>query len=129
MNHMNWNRWLAHEGDAVLTWLHETEEVPKRAICGIWKFVVIKIPELSRHLLVWLEEKCIYACRVAIRLARLTGLASAWGLIVFGPLAIYPGVATGGWALLALLGSWWGVQRRHGKTVVRPERKKEGFYA
>ena len=112
MSRMNWNRWLEHEGDELLTWLHDSEQAVKRAIHGVWKFLVVKIPELFRHLLVWLEDKCIYACRVATRVARLAGLAMLWLVIVAGPLVVYPGIITGAWAALALAGSWWGLQRR-----------------
>lgn len=115
MSRINWNHWLEHEGDELLTWLHESEQAVKRAIQGVWKFLVMKIPELCRHLLVWLEGKCIYACRVATRVARLAGLALVWLLIAGGPLAVYPGVITGAWGALVLAGSWWGLQRQHVK--------------
>ena len=129
MSRTNWNGWLEHEGDARLTGLHDVEQVPKRAISGIWKFPTIKLPELCRHFLVWLEQKCIYALRVATRVGRIAGFALAWLAIVFAPLVISPGIITGGWALLALFGSWWGLQHGYGKTVVRAERSKEGFHA
>jgi hypothetical protein len=91
MSRMNWNRWLEHEGDELLTWLHESEKKAIRALFGIGHFVVRKIPELCRQLL---------------------GLLVALGLIVFGPLGIYPGILTGGWAVVAIVGSWWGLSRQ-----------------
>lgn len=106
---------LAHEGDALLTRLHDAEEALKRAIHGIWLFIVKKIPELSRHLLIWLQEKFNYACRVAVRLARVAAFFLALLVIVFAPLAIYPSIITSLWSVLAIAGSAFGVQRQIGK--------------
>ena len=129
MSRNKWNDWLEHEGDEVLTFMYTCEVATARAIQGIWFFLVTTIPDFCRHLLSWLSETFVYLCRVATRAARLAGLVLAWLLIVFGPLVFYPGFITGGWSALALAGSWWGVRHRQVKTVFRPERKKEGFYA
>jgi hypothetical protein len=109
---MDRNRWLAHEGDALLTWLHESEEKAKRAIFGIGHFIVRKIPELFRQWLELLNVKLIYAARVATRVSRVAGLLAALVLIVFGPLAIYPGILTGAWSVVTIVGSWWGLSRQ-----------------
>lgn len=112
MARFNWKDLHAHEGDALLTWLHESEEKAKRAIFGIGHFIVRKIPELCRQLFEFLHVKLIYAAKVATRISRLAGLLGALALIVFGPLAIYPGILTGGWAVVAIVGSWWGLSRQ-----------------
>jgi hypothetical protein len=31
---------------------------------------------------------------------------------VFGPLAIYPGILTGAWSVVTIVGSWWGLSRQ-----------------
>ena len=112
MSRMNWNRWLEHEGDELLTWLHGCEETAKRAIDGIWAFFREKIPAELRNLLAWSIKKLVYGCRVATRVARIAGLGLAWLAIVGGPLAIYPNCVTGTWAVLASVGSWWGLQQQ-----------------
>lgn len=112
MSQINWKSLMEHEGDTLLTWLHEAEEGCKRAIYGIWLFIVRKIPALFRHVLAWLQEKFLYACRVAVRVARLAGIFVAWLAIVFGPLVAYAGIVTGAWMVIALAGSVYGVQRQ-----------------
>jgi len=112
MNRMDWNRWLAHEGDDLLTWLHAGEETVKRAITGIGAFFRERIPQVVRQVAAWVRDKCIYGGRVATRVARIAGFGVVWLGIVLGPLAIYPCIITGVWFALALTGSWWGLRHR-----------------
>ncbi len=124
--------WLDTGGDFWLRGLRDLEELPKRGIRGIGgigSFIVTRIPQLCLRLLAWLEERCIYACKVAIRVLRIAGLALFWLAIVAAPFCVYPGIITGSWVLVALLGSWWGMHHHHMKPLDQLERRKEGFYA
>jgi hypothetical protein len=128
MSCFDWKRWMEHEDDALLTRLHAIEEALKRALRGIAAFIVERIPELCRRLLGWLQEKFTYACRVAVRLARVAAFAVALLAIVFTPLVIYPGIVTGFWAAIAIAGSLYGAQRQIRKHQAVWTRKEQ-FHA
>ena len=112
MSRMDWKAFLEHEGDEILTSLKKAEDAVVRAILGIWLFIIKTIPELARTFLLWLQAKFAYACRIALRLARIAGLLIAWAVIVFAPIKVYPGIITVSWAILAVVGSYWGLQRQ-----------------
>jgi hypothetical protein len=129
MSRINWSELLEHKGDAVLTWLHECEECCRRGIQGIWLFIVRKIPDLCRHLVAWLEKQCFYALRVAVRASRVAGMLIGWLLIVFGPLAMYPGILTGSWMVLSITGSVWHLRLHFRKSRTTSASGKERVYA
>jgi len=129
MKRINWREIFEHKGDAFLTFLHDLEQCCRRAIHGIWLFIVKKIPELFRDLLTWLYETFFYTCRVAVRVARLAGVFAAWLIVVFGPFALFSGPVAVTWAVLAIAGSVYGVQRQVKKQSVVQERQKELFRA
>ena len=112
MSRMNWKSLLAHEGDVLLTWLHDVEHSLWRMLTGIWAFIRRRIPQFFRSLLDWLNSKAIYAFRVTIRLARIVSIAGAWLAILIAPLAIFPGLLTGAWCIVAVWGSVWGLRRQ-----------------
>jgi hypothetical protein len=119
---------LEHKGDALLTWLHECEECCRRAIQGIWLFIVRKIPNLARNVVIWLEKQCFYALRVAVRASRVAGILIGWLLIVFGPLVFYPGLLTGAWTVLSITGSVWHVRLHIRKNRIASKGGKERIY-
>jgi hypothetical protein len=112
MSPINWKNLLEHEGDAFLSFLERLEDSFIRMIRGIAIFIWKKIPELFRHVLSWLQLKMIYVSRVVVRLGRVAGVFLAWVGIVFGPIAVYPGIVTFAWLTLAIVGSVWGIQRQ-----------------
>jgi hypothetical protein len=129
MRQVNWKNLMAHEGDAVLTWLKTTEEEFVRMIHGIWLFICTQIPELFRRFIDWLAEKFADACRFVIRLARLTAVFVAWAAIVFGPLVVYASIITVLWLVLALAGSVWGFRRQMKRHRVVETFNKEVYRA
>ena len=129
MSRINWSELLEHRGDELLTWLHDVEQWCKRAIRGIWLFIVRKLPRLFREFMQWLEKHCFYALRVAVRLSRILGLLACLALIVLGPAIVYPGLLTFCWLVLSVTGAIWYVQTRPLETTTVSLSRKEQNHA
>ena len=111
-----WKRWLGTKDDAKgegpLARLHRTEQFFVGMHWGIVLLFLECMPNLWRQIINWIRNTAQITVRVAVRLLRVTVVASAWIAIVFGPFCIYPGFASGICACLALLGSVWGLRRQ-----------------
>jgi hypothetical protein len=99
-------------GTALYQWLVEAEESLMRMIRGVFRFM---------------EEfpSCVYrfivetAAPVAIRTCRVLGLACLWLMLLFGPIVVACACGFGGfwtlaslaWAVVAIIGSVWGLNR------------------
>lgn len=116
MARINWKRVMDHRGDVLLTRLHDLEVELLAGLRGIGHFLVKRVPELLRELEAWMRVQFAYGIRVAIRIGRLLGVILALLAIVFGPLVAFPGFLTGIWAVVAMAGAWWGLDR-HSKNL------------
>ena len=74
-------------------------------------FFVERIPNVVRWLFRQLRAALRFLLRVAVRLVRLTVVATAWLAVVFGPLTLHPGMIALAWMFLALAGSSLGLRR------------------
>lgn len=109
----------ARESDDTLAFLQKWEEGFLRAIHGVPVFIYKKIPAIARRCAAWLRKSLDYTYLVAVRVVRVAGLGVAWLALVFGPLVFFFGWLSALWALLALAGSLWGVDRqiRKGQSI------------
>ncbi len=115
---------FSHQGDVLLTWLHESSIGISHMIRGIGGFITKRIPELCRRWLGEFYDLAVYLGRLGYQLGKLLGLVATWLAILIAPLIYYPGWITLGWLAMAFAGSVWGL-RRYGSKRQLSVAKKE----
>jgi hypothetical protein len=107
-----------HNDDSTIKWLRDFESETIRMIRGIWQFIINRLPEIMRDLLHDLYEKMDYAGHVAFRAGRALGVLILWLAITFGPFFLLPWYVSLGWMVIALAGSYYGVQKIQQHQVI-----------
>jgi len=107
-----------YQDDSIIKWLCEFEGETVQMIRGIGRFITRRLPEIVRNLLHDLIEKLDYAGHVAFRAGRALGVLILWLAITFGPFFLLPWYVSLGWMIVALAGSYYGVQKIQQHQVI-----------